>query len=68
MGVTAELSQFVSGLTIDTTPTDVVCRARQLLLDLIGNIIRGHETESTAAVLAAIAALGLESGASRGLR
>ena len=24
MGVTAELSQFVSGLTIDTTPTDVV--------------------------------------------
>ena len=65
MGVTAELSEFVSGLNIDDTPPNVVSRARQLLLDLIGNIIRGHETESTPAVRTAIGALGLERGASR---
>jgi 2-methylcitrate dehydratase PrpD len=65
LGVTAELSEFASRLNIDTTPLEVVSRARQLLLDLSGNIIRGHETESTPAVLAAIAALGLDRGASR---
>jgi 2-methylcitrate dehydratase PrpD len=65
LGITAELSEFVSRLNIDTTAPEVVSRARLLLLDLIGNIIRGHETESTPAVLAAIGALGLERGASR---
>jgi 2-methylcitrate dehydratase PrpD len=65
LGVTAQLSEFVSGLNIRTTPPQVVSRSRHLLLDLIGNIIRGHETESTPALRAAIGALGLERGASR---
>ncbi len=65
MGVTAELSEFAAGLKIDAAPPEVVSRARLLLLDLIGNIIRGHETESTAPVRSALGALGLARGASR---
>jgi 2-methylcitrate dehydratase PrpD len=65
VGVTAELSKFSAELTNDKVPTEVVGRARLLVLDLIGNIIRGHETESTPALLSAIAALGLAQGASR---
>ncbi len=65
MGITRELSDFTAGLTLGTLPAEVVARARLLILDLIGNIIRGHETESTGAMLAAIDALGLSRGASR---
>ena len=64
MGVTAELSEFSAGLTVDKIPAEVLSRARLLVLDLVGNIIRGHETESTPALLSAIAALDLARGRS----
>jgi len=65
VGVTTELSEFGAGLTVDKIPPEVVSRARLLILDLVGNIIRGHETESTPALLSAIAALDLARGESR---
>lgn len=65
MGVTADISEFTAGLKVEAAGPEVVSRARLLVLDLIGNIIRGHETESTPAVVAAIGALGLARGASR---
>ena len=64
MGVTAELSEFSAGLTVDKIPAEVLSRARLLILDLVGNIIRGHETESTPALLSAIVALDLARGRS----
>jgi 2-methylcitrate dehydratase PrpD len=65
VGATAELSKFSAGLTLEKVPSEVIGRARLLILDLIGNIIRGRETESTPAVLSTINALGLAQGASR---
>ena len=65
MGVTTELSKFCAELTVGKIPSEVVGRARLLLLDLVGNIVRGRETESTPALLSAIGALGLAEGASR---
>jgi 2-methylcitrate dehydratase PrpD len=65
VGVTLDLSEFSSGLTVDRIPAEVVSRARLLILDLVGNIVRGHETESTPAMLSAIGALGLAQGTSR---
>jgi 2-methylcitrate dehydratase PrpD len=65
MGVTLDLSEFCSGLTVERIPAEVVGRARLLVLDLVGNIVRGHETESTPAMRSAIDALGLAQGTSR---
>jgi 2-methylcitrate dehydratase PrpD len=65
VGVTAQLSEFTAGISLNKIPVPVVDRARLLLLDLAGNIIRGRETESTAAVLAAISALGMGQGTNR---
>lgn len=65
MGVTAELSKFSAEVSIDKVPPEVVSRARLLLLDLVGNIVRGHETESTPALLSMIRALGMAEGTSR---
>ena len=65
MGATAELSEFSAGLTVDRIPDDVVGRARRLVLDLVGNIIRGRETESTPALLSTIDALGWAEGTNR---
>jgi 2-methylcitrate dehydratase PrpD len=64
VGVTQDLSEFSASLTLDLIPAQVVSRARLLILDLVGNIIRGHETESTSAMLSTIDALGLAQGAS----
>jgi 2-methylcitrate dehydratase PrpD len=65
VGVTAALAEFSAGLTLDKIPVEILSRARLLILDLVGNIIRGHETESTPALLSAIVALGLARGESR---
>ncbi len=61
-GITAELAEFSSALSIASLPVSVLERARQLLLDLVGNIIRGHEADSTPALIMAAEALGLTSG------
>jgi 2-methylcitrate dehydratase PrpD len=63
MGVTEQLSEFTAGLTLKTIPTEVVHRARFLILDLIGNIVRArHDAESTAAFLGTARSLGMGAG------
>ena len=52
MGVTAELARFCADMKLATLPPEVVTRARFLVLDLVGNIVRSrHDAESTASFL-----------------
>jgi 2-methylcitrate dehydratase PrpD len=63
MGITAELAGFSAGITLDRLPPEVVERARFLVLDLVGNIVRArHDAESTPPMLAAARALGVAAG------
>jgi len=63
MGVTSELSRFCAAIRLATLPPEVVERARFLVLDLVGNIVRArHDAESTASFLAATRAIGLAAG------
>ena len=61
--ITTDLAAFVAGLTLDALPPEVVARTRLLALDLVGVAVRArHDAESTPALLAAVAALGLGAG------
>lgn len=63
MGITAELSAFSANISLPALPPAVVERARFLVLDLVGNIVRArHDAESTAPMLAAVRALGMAAG------
>ncbi len=63
MGITHELSAFTAAIRLPALPPELVARARLLLLDLAGNIVRArHDAESTPALLAATRALGLAAG------
>ena len=63
MGITAELSAFTANILLPALPPPVVERARFLVLDLVGNIVRArHDAESTAPMLAGVRALGLAAG------
>src|SRR3979490_932354 len=63
MGITASLSVFTAGIRLDALPPELVNRARFLVLDLVGNIVRArHDAESTASFLAATRAMGMASG------
>ena len=63
MGVTATLSEFTANIRLEALPADVVNRARFLVLDLVGNIVRArHDAESTESFLAAARAMGMASG------
>jgi 2-methylcitrate dehydratase PrpD len=63
MGVTGELARFCSEISVERLPTEVVDRARFLVLDLVGNIVRArHDAESTGPFLAATRAMGLAAG------
>ena len=63
MGITTELATYCSGLQLSDLPPEVVARTRLLVLDLVGNIVRGrHDAESTPALLAAASALGMVGG------
>jgi 2-methylcitrate dehydratase PrpD len=63
MGITTELSEFTAGIRLDKLPKEVVDRARFLVLDLVGNIVRArHDAESTDSFLAAVRAMGMASG------
>lgn len=65
MTITARLSAYAAGLTLDALPPEVVERTRFLMLDLVGCIVRArHDVESTASLLSTMRALGLASGAS----
>ena len=63
MGITANLSAFAAAIRLDALPPEVTNRARFLVLDLVGNIVRArHDAESTASFLAATRAMGMASG------
>ena len=48
MGITAELARFTADIRLDRLAPDLVKRARFLVLDLVGNIVRArHDAEST---------------------
>ena len=65
MEITAALAGFSARLTLADLPAEVLARARLLVLDLLGNIIRArHDAESTPSLLAATRALGLGTGTS----
>ena len=61
--VTNALAGFAAGLSLGALPADVVKRARLLVLDLVGCIVRArHDAESTPPLMAAARALGVASG------
>ena len=63
MGITQDLAAFTAAIRTDKLPPEIVARARLLVLDLAGNIIRArHDAESTPPLLAATRALGLAAG------
>ena len=63
MLITKTLSDYSATIKLADLPDGVVTRARFLLLDLVGNIIRGrYDAESTPPLLAAVRALGLAGG------
>ena len=63
MSITQHLAEFSSAIRLDALPPAVVARARFLVLDLVGNMVRArHDSESTPALLAAAKALGLGHG------
>ncbi|HWK44942.1 MAG TPA: MmgE/PrpD family protein [Stellaceae bacterium] len=63
MTITQELSSFTASIDLRDLPPDVVQRARFLVLDLVGNMVRArHDAESTPALLSAAKALGLATG------
>lgn len=64
--VTRALADYSAGLAFSTLPPEVVARARLLLLDLVGSIIRAPSELAAPAVLRGTAtALGLDGGTSR---
>ncbi|EFH11707.1 MmgE/PrpD family protein [Pseudoroseomonas cervicalis ATCC 49957] len=66
MGVTQELAGFTAGLRAESLPPEVAERAKALVLDLVGNIVRARaEAESTPALLRMVQALGLGQGSAR---
>jgi 2-methylcitrate dehydratase PrpD len=63
MSVTRTLSSYSAGIRLDALPAEVVQRARFLVLDLVGNIVRArHDAESTPALLGGVRALGMAGG------
>jgi 2-methylcitrate dehydratase PrpD len=63
MSITQQLSDFSAHIGLDRLPPDVVTRARFLVLDLVGNMVRARvDAESTPALFAAARALGLDHG------
>ncbi|MBR0651924.1 MmgE/PrpD family protein [Roseomonas terrae] len=61
--VTRELAAFTAAIRYETLPAEVQERTRFLLLDLVGNMLRGrHDAESTAPLLATVRSLGLAAG------
>lgn len=63
MGITRELSEFSAGIVLPGIPRLVVERARFLVLDLVGNIVRArHDSTSAQALVASTRVLGLAAG------
>ncbi|CAH2604314.1 MmgE/PrpD family protein [Rhodovastum atsumiense] len=63
MEITRELSRFSAVISLSSLPPEVVARARLLVLDLVGSIVRArHDADSTPPLFAAARALGLGAG------
>ncbi len=63
MGITRQLAEFVSDLSYEDIPTEVVERAKRLILDVTGIIIRArNDAESTPSLISAVEKLGLAEG------
>lgn len=63
MGITTDLARFSAAVALPELPGEIVDRARLLVLDLVGNIVRGrHEAESSQPLLGAARALGVGAG------
>jgi 2-methylcitrate dehydratase PrpD len=63
MNVTGQLAAFAAGLRHADLPRAVTERAKRLVLDLTGIIIRArHDAESTPSLIAAVERLGLANG------
>ena len=63
MGITRQLAEFVADLRYEDLPTDVTERAKRLILDITGIIIRArNDAESTPGLMAAVEKLGLAQG------
>ena len=62
-GITQELAAFCADLTYDALPSKVIERAKLLILDTAGIIIRArHDAESTPSLMASVKRLGLTDG------
>lgn len=63
MDVTRELASFAANLRYEDLPPEVSERAKRLILDLAGIIVRArHDAESTPSLIAAVERLGLAGG------
>ncbi|MBS0559081.1 MAG: MmgE/PrpD family protein, partial [Proteobacteria bacterium] len=63
MNITEQLAAFTAGISLGDLPPEVTHRARLLVLDLVGNIVRArHDAESTPAFLATVRAVGMAAG------
>ena len=63
VAITETLAAYCATLKFADLPTEVQTRARFLMLDLVGNMVRGRfDTESTPVLLSAAKALGLTTG------
>ena len=61
--ITRQIAEFVAELGYEDLPTEVVDRAKLLILDIAGSIVRArHDAESTPSLLAAVERLGLSDG------
>lgn len=61
--VTARFARYAASIRHQDLPAEVEARARFLILDLVGNMIRGrHDAESSAPLMAAARAMGLAHG------
>jgi 2-methylcitrate dehydratase PrpD len=64
MDVTEQLAKFAADLSYTDLPREVTERAKRLILDLTGIMIRArHDAESTPSLITAVARLGLSDGA-----
>lgn len=63
MGITDQLANFVADLAYEDLPGEVTARAKRLILDVTGIVIRArHDAESTPSLISAVERLGMADG------
>jgi len=62
-GITRQLATFAAELSYDDLPADVIRRAKLLIYDITGVMVRArHDAESTESMISAVKRLGMASG------